>query len=388
MWTRGSAALGDLGNSFIGLVDNTNNGKKCVPDLITYSTIINGLCKVGRLDEAKKKFVEMKAKNVSPDSVIYETFIHGFCNQGKISSAFRVLRDMEKKGCKPCTQTYNSLISGLSSEQKTDAIYNLMKEMEMKGISPDVFTYNNLISSLCEGGKATDATSVLDKMLKNHVFPNVSSFKLLISALCKTRYYREAQEVFDIGLSICGHKEALYGLIVNELLAGRELSEAKGILESAIDRGFDVEVFSYRDLIKEFCKEDKFEEAREILDKLIDKGCDFDPASFIPVIDGLGKEGNKHEAGELAKTMMGMDSEGRKERKLYQKGFSEKKLNLKKLNKDGYGENQWHTVLHRDDGSGLAVRVLKQVQKGWGQAYQMCNHRRKNFLTTGRILNH
>ncbi|KAI3921980.1 hypothetical protein MKX01_005669 [Papaver californicum] len=256
-----------------------------------------------------------------------------------------------------------------------------MKEMETKGISPDVFTYNNLISSLCEGGRATDATSVLDKMLKNHVFPNVSSFKLLISGLCKTCYYKEAQEVFDIGLSICGHKEALYGLIVNELLADRQLSEAKGILESAIDRGFDVEVFSYRDLIKDLCKEDKFEEARTILDKLIDKGYDFDPASFIPVIDGLGKEGNKREADELANTMMGMDSEGRKDRKLYQKGFSEKKLNLKKLMKDGYGENQWHRVLHRDDGSGLAVRVLKRVQKGWGQgSISNVQPQKKEFL--------
>ncbi|MCL7030166.1 hypothetical protein MKW94_003240 [Papaver nudicaule] len=256
-----------------------------------------------------------------------------------------------------------------------------MKEMETKGISPDVFTYNNLISSLCEGGRATDATSVLDIMLKNHVFPNVSSFALLISALCKTHYYREAQEVFDIGLSICGHKEALYGLIVNELLAGRELSEAKGILESAIDRGFDVEVFSYRDLIKELCKEDRFEEACKILDKLIVKGYDFDPASFIPVIDGLSKEGNKRGADELAKTMMGMDSEGRKDRKLYQKGFDEKKLNRRKIKKDGYGGNQWHTILHRDDGSGLAVRVLKRVQKGWGQgSISNVQPQKKEFL--------
>ena len=53
MWRHGNAALGELGSAFLGLADNRDSGPICVPDLITYSTLIYGLCKVGRLEEAK-----------------------------------------------------------------------------------------------------------------------------------------------------------------------------------------------------------------------------------------------------------------------------------------------------------------------------------------------
>ena len=42
----GSAALGNLGNSSIDLVNSSSNGKKCMPDLITYSVIINVYAKL------------------------------------------------------------------------------------------------------------------------------------------------------------------------------------------------------------------------------------------------------------------------------------------------------------------------------------------------------
>ena len=82
MWTHGSAALGNLGNSFIGLVDDVNGRMRCIPDLVTYSIITSALCKAGRIDGAKKKFKEMMVKTCN--LVIFYTFIHIFCKEGKI----------------------------------------------------------------------------------------------------------------------------------------------------------------------------------------------------------------------------------------------------------------------------------------------------------------
>ncbi|KAK9286616.1 hypothetical protein L1049_015016 [Liquidambar formosana] len=362
MWTHGSAALGDLGNSFIGLVDDSNNGKKCMPDLITYSTIINGLCKAGRLDEAKKKFIEMMGKNLHPDSVIYDTFIYHFCKNGKISSAFRVLKDMEKKGCNKSLQTYNSLILGLGSKNEIFEIYGLMDEMKERGVSPNVCTYNNMISCLCEGGRIKEATSLLDEMLQRGISPNISSFRLLIKAFCKVCDFGVAQEVFEIALGICGHKEALYSLMFNELLVGGQILEAKELLQDALERCFDVGNFLYKDLIDRLCKDENLEGASDLLNKMIGKGYGFDPASFMPVIDAFGKRGNKHEADKLAERMMEMASEGRVANKVY---LDERKTNRGKPYK--YGGNDWQTIVHRDDGSGIALKALKRVQKGWGR---------------------
>ncbi|XP_065868678.1 pentatricopeptide repeat-containing protein At2g17140 isoform X3 [Euphorbia lathyris] len=372
MWIHGSAALGNLGNSFVGLVDNSNSRKKCLPDLITYSTIINGLCKAGRLDDAKKKFIEMKGKNLQPDSAVYDTFVHSFCREGKISSAFRVLKDMEKQGCNKTLQTYNSLILGLGSKNQIFEIYGLIDEMKEKGVSPNVYTYNHMLNCLCEGGRIKDAPSVLDEMLKKGISPNIYSFEILIKAFCRASNFKEAHEVFEIALNVCGHKEALYSLMFNELLLGGDVAEAKAIFETALDRSFCVGNFLYEDLIDRLCKDKKLEVANGVLHKLIDKGYQFDPASFMPVIDGFSKIGNKHESNELAERMMEMASETKMENKTH---YARKSISSNK-NKDG--GNNWQTIVHRDDGSRIALKALTRVLKGWGQGNVSCLKQQKD----------
>ncbi|XP_039055050.1 pentatricopeptide repeat-containing protein At2g17140-like [Hibiscus syriacus] len=82
----------------------------------------------------------------------------------------------------------------------------------------------------------------------------------------------------------------------------------------------------------------------------------------MPVVDDLGKRGNKHEADELAEKMLEMASDGRVENKISRK---EKESIHRKGTK--YGGDAWQTIVHRDDGSGIALKSLKGVQKGWGQ---------------------
>jgi len=39
------------------------------PDVVTYNTLIDVLCKEGKLDEARKLFDEMSDRNIGPDVV-------------------------------------------------------------------------------------------------------------------------------------------------------------------------------------------------------------------------------------------------------------------------------------------------------------------------------
>ncbi|KAJ1390408.1 Tetratricopeptide-like helical domain superfamily [Sesbania bispinosa] len=361
MWTNGTTSLGK-GNTFAGLVNSIHDVSSSLPDVITYTTLIKGLCKVGRLEEAKKKFIEMMAKNLHPDSVTYDTFIWSFCKQGKISSAFRVLKDMERNGCSKTLHTYNSLIFGLGSKRQLFEIYGLMDEMREKGISPDICTYNNILSCLCEGGKTKDATSLLHEMLNKGISPNISSFKILIKAFSKSSNFKVACELFEVALNICGHKEALYSFMFNELLDGGQLSEAKELFEASLDRFLALKNFMYKDLIDRLCRDERLDDANCLLHKLIDKGYGFDHSSFMPVIDGLSKRGNKQQADELAKRMMEFTLEDRTADRTYQNG---KRIIPGKLHKNGGSD--WQDIINRGGASGIALKTLKRVQKGWGQ---------------------
>uniref|UniRef100_A0A803RCA9 Pentatricopeptide repeat-containing protein n=1 Tax=Cannabis sativa TaxID=3483 RepID=A0A803RCA9_CANSA len=217
-----------------------------------------------------------------------------------------------------------------------------------------------MISCLCEVGRIKDATSLLDEMLQTGISPNIPSFKILIKAFCKACEFEDVQEVFEIALSICGHKEALYSVMFNEFFLGGEVLKAKEIFEAALDRNLYVGNFLYKDLIDKLCKDEKLEEASGLIYYMIEKGYGFDPASFMPVIEGLGKKGNKHEADLLAERMMEMASEGSVKDKIYRRGRIAKKSRKS-------GGSDWQTIVHRNDGSGVALKTLKRVEKGWGR---------------------
>nr|UPT49442.1 pentatricopeptide repeat protein AaPPR488 [Agave angustifolia]UPT49615.1 pentatricopeptide repeat protein AaPPR965 [Agave angustifolia] len=244
----------------------------------------------------------------------------------------------------------------------------MMKEMQVKGASPDVITYNNLIYCLCEKGMMKQAASLLDEMMQSGVVPNITSYRLLIEALCKAREFDAVQTTFQVALTTCGEKEVLYRLMCNELCTYGKVFEAKEILQIALEKGFSVENFTYQYLIEQLCKGGKVDDAHNLLLSMINKGYQFDPATFMPLIDALVNMGDKHEANKLSEQMMNMAAHQDKSFE----GFSyphpnEMKHESNKLKQDSSLGNDWRSLLHRDDGSGIALKVLKRVQKGWGQ---------------------
>ncbi|KAF5729114.1 pentatricopeptide repeat-containing protein [Tripterygium wilfordii] len=50
------------------------------PNMITYSTLINGLCKEGKLQEAVEILDRMKLQGVKPDAGLCGEIINGFCD--------------------------------------------------------------------------------------------------------------------------------------------------------------------------------------------------------------------------------------------------------------------------------------------------------------------
>lgn len=64
MRVYGSVVFGNLGNLYVGLVDDSMIENNCLFDLIIYLILFNGLCKVGRFVEVKKLFVEMMGEKL------------------------------------------------------------------------------------------------------------------------------------------------------------------------------------------------------------------------------------------------------------------------------------------------------------------------------------
>ncbi|KAK7339634.1 hypothetical protein VNO77_20312 [Canavalia gladiata] len=84
-----------------------------VASLLTYNTLIAGMCERGELCEVGRLWDDMVEKGRAPNAFTYNVLIKGFCKVGNVKEGIRVLEEMLEGGCLPSKSTYSILIDGL-----------------------------------------------------------------------------------------------------------------------------------------------------------------------------------------------------------------------------------------------------------------------------------
>ncbi|KAF6165205.1 hypothetical protein GIB67_007190 [Kingdonia uniflora] len=67
------------------------------PNVITYNSLIDGLCKVGRVAVAQELFMEMQVRGPSPNIYTYSTLVNGLFTNGSYEEAMRLFEKMQIK---------------------------------------------------------------------------------------------------------------------------------------------------------------------------------------------------------------------------------------------------------------------------------------------------
>lgn len=106
------------------------------PDVITYTSLIHGLCASGRPSEAISRWNEMKGKGCCPNVITFMALIQGLCKCGLTSEALVYFREMEEKGMEPDSAVYLSLVSSFRSSGNIGAGFGIFREMVDKGRFP------------------------------------------------------------------------------------------------------------------------------------------------------------------------------------------------------------------------------------------------------------
>ena len=69
------------------------------PDIVTFSTLINGLCTVGKAAQAMEFLYDFVARGYQPNVHTYTTIINGLCKIGETTVASGLLKKMEEGNC-------------------------------------------------------------------------------------------------------------------------------------------------------------------------------------------------------------------------------------------------------------------------------------------------
>ncbi|XP_059069266.1 pentatricopeptide repeat-containing protein At3g53700, chloroplastic-like [Cryptomeria japonica] len=142
------------------------------PNEVTYTTIIDGLCKAGDLSRAHSLMNKMFDEGLSPDAVTCNCLIDAHCKLGEMDKAMTV-------GIAPDVVNYNTLIDCFCKENKLDRAFSMLNEMKAKGLVPDIITYNTLLDTLRHRHDLEKTLLLMDQMKKEGCAPSDATVRIL-----------------------------------------------------------------------------------------------------------------------------------------------------------------------------------------------------------------
>ncbi|CAF2039062.1 unnamed protein product [Brassica napus] len=273
--------------------------RKISPDVVTYNALINALVKEGKivLMLAEHMFYLMATKGCSPNVITFTTLIDGYCGAKRVDDGMELLHEMTETGLVADTITYNTLIHGFCHVGDLNAAQDLLQEMISSGVCPDVVTCNTLLDGLCDNGKLKDALEMFKAMQKskmdldashpfNDVEPYVQTYNILICGLINEGKFLEAEELYEG----C-HTE-------------NRLDEATQMVDSMGSKGFSPDVVTFNTLINGYCTVGRVGDGLELFCEMGRRGIVANAITYRTLIHGFCQVGNINGALDIFQEMI------------------------------------------------------------------------------------
>ncbi|KAF7094448.1 hypothetical protein CFC21_096756 [Triticum aestivum] len=244
-----------------------------VPDQLTYNLIIDGFCRLGQVEKARTIFGFMRKNECEPNAFNYATLINGHCKKGEVEDAKLVFEEMRTAGVEPDAVSYTALIGCLCRHGTVDEGINLLMEMREKGCKADVVTYNLLLEGLCKDGRMAEVMDLLGRLPEEGVQLNVASYRIVMNTLCSSGDMEKAVGLLGLMLrrGFLPHYAASNKLLIGLCDVGR-VADATAALYGLAKFGFMPEASCWAKLIEAVCRDRKLRRSVELLDVLITGG--------------------------------------------------------------------------------------------------------------------
>jgi len=261
------------------------HGLKC--DVQTFNASICLTLRVKKLRRALKLFAEMKAEDVQPDVVTYSTLIDGYAKLGRVHEKQKLF----------------------------DKCSDLLRQMEKSGVHPNVYTYNSLMKVCVRIGNHSKALKIFDFMKRQRLTPDVATFGTLIDCHVKHSSRQDPQLYLQTCFCLLDEMK-LYSLrpnceIFSSLIVAcanvADVSCAERLLEFMKKRGIRPNRVVYTSLMKVYLTADYVDKALRCLATMDKEGFPPNVYAFNSLLTWCVCRGNKKEA---ARTFTDMKSRG------------------------------------------------------------------------------
>ncbi|KAI4302861.1 hypothetical protein MLD38_038560 [Melastoma candidum] len=166
---------------------NEMRARGIAPTKISYTTLMKAFALSGQPKLAHKVFDEMaNDRRVKLDLVAWNMLVEGYCKLGLVEEAKKVIRNMTEQGFLPDVATYGSLANGISLARKPGEALLLWNEIKERmrsddpsttPLKPDMELLDALADICVRAAFFKKALEIVACMEENGISPNKTKYK-------------------------------------------------------------------------------------------------------------------------------------------------------------------------------------------------------------------
>ncbi|KAJ9154233.1 hypothetical protein P3X46_027589 [Hevea brasiliensis] len=219
-----------------------------VSDCIQYCAVISSFVKLGRLEMAEELYKEMISFDVKPDVIVYGVLINAFADAGSVKKAITYVDAMKRAGLPGNTVVYNSLIKLYTKVGYLREAQETYKLLQSSDVGPDAYSSNCMIDLYSEHSMVKQAEEIFVSMKRNGD-ANEFTFAMMLCMYKRLGRFEEAiqiaKQMRELGLltDLLSFNNVL-GLYV---LDGR-LKEAVGTFKEMVEAAIQPDDWTFKSL--------------------------------------------------------------------------------------------------------------------------------------------
>ncbi|XP_010912296.1 uncharacterized protein [Elaeis guineensis] len=281
-----------------------------LPDVVTYTTLINGFSRAGELDEARRLFDKMLKGGILPNSLTYSVLIKGVLRKRRVDEARELMMELwlkmeEEKDPLVNSAAFANLIDSLCREGFFHEVFRIAEEMPHRKSLQEKFAYGQMIDSLCRAGRHHGASRIVYIMRKRGFFPSLVSYNCIVHGLSNNRGCMRAYQLFKEGIEFgYSPSEPTYKVLVEALCKEMDLHKAKDVAEFMLQRDSIDNTRIYNILLSALRLADNPSEQLNVLISMLQKQCRPNAITLNTVIHGFCKIGKVTEAKKIMSDML------------------------------------------------------------------------------------
>nr|GLL26607.1 putative pentatricopeptide repeat-containing protein At5g43820 [Ipomoea trifida] len=249
-------------------------------DGMTYSIVIGGWARFGRVNEIEKALKNMVEDGFDPDNMTYSYVLEGLGRAGQLHDAIEIFEGLDEKGHIQHAEVYNSMISNFISVGQIDEGLKYYRRMLSNNCEPNAETYTRLISAFLKARRVADTIEMFDEMIGKGIIPSTGTVTSFLEPLCSygpphaaLMIYKKAREAG------CVISPSAFKLLLMRLSRFGKCGMLLTIWNEMQESGYSSDMQVYEYVINGLCNIGQLENAVLVMEEALQKG--FYPSKLI-----------------------------------------------------------------------------------------------------------